>query len=371
MKKLAILVFCAVAVMLSSGVFAQQTPIGTIPIVGGIIRGIDLEKGAVTVGPPQEPVDRVAPTITFFVTNQTKILKNGQPALLENLAVGDFCKAEVRKTPEGALVALAVRAETPRPPLQWVRGTIAKISYADSVFALKVIRPDTNAEMIITFVIDRGTKIMKDGKEACLGDLYVGDIAEVGHAPITVAVIDQPIRAAAVHARTPPELIARVSGRIARLDAEKKIVWIAPFNVKCENAEKCLVPVRVVRLTRIEKLGSAVFEDLSVGDRANVTFRKDPAGEMPIALTIAVMPESFEGRIAEVAYERNIVIVQRGEVRMKFEVDRLTRIFKNGRPATIKDLKTGDKAGIAYFKFDDVNVASVIKAAGIVAPITR
>jgi hypothetical protein len=302
------------------------------------------------------------------VNEKTKIIKDGKPAGLGDLAIKDGCKAACLRTSAG-LLAIEVRAKTPVPPLARVRGMIASIDLEDSTFKLALADA---AGRVMEFYID-GTIIRKDGKPASFGDLKVDDLACVAFVPPppTTTPTDQPIRAAVVEAMTPPVPIVHVVGKLVRI-GEKRVIAVLP-----PNATAPLL-FQVTDDTKIVKLKPAPFEALMVGDTVDVAFRRPAASVIPTALGIMVLPELYRGVIVSVDPLRGLVACQQTQAGaatlgpvILFKVVEETLIVKNGVRVPLTALRPRDLAEVKFFRFRDANVAAAIHAKSPIPPGPR
>ena len=296
------LVFAALA----GAAFAANPQPGPQPVViGGIITAIDLDAKSVAVGGPP---GSERPTIVFFVNERTVITKDGSRAGLNDLAINDECVAKCVKTSDGKLVAVAVRATTPKPPLVSVHGTITAIDLANSIFKLELPATSILPAKVMSFLVDRGTAIRKDGKVVGFGDLKVNDLAAVAFVapPPSTTPVEKPIRAVVVEAQTPPDPIMRVVGKLVRI-GEKRVIAVLP-----PNAPAPLL-FQVTDDTKIIKMKPVSFDALLIGDTLGVAFKKPAAGTtvMPNTLSIEVLPEVFAGLVVSVDPMRGLLSVQK------------------------------------------------------------
>ena len=383
-----LLIAGALAVMLLTGAAVAQydltmeRPFG----VGGTITMIDPDAGTITLnGPTSTGEDGILPEpITFMVNDRTRIVKDGHRAHLEDLAVGDACRALLVHTSDGGLLALSIVAKSPAPPLAWVHGKIVEISLPDSVFALAVITnqdaTDLVAARVMRFEVDRCTKVFKDGRPASLGDLRVGDLARVGFVPVPTLTADQPIRAAVVDAKSPEPPMKWVSGKIDKIVHEEYLFSLRV--ITSSNAENAVLVFAVDKNTRFTKDGRpATWHDIKLGDLARVGFSPDPSGVSGEPIRAAVVEaKSSEpplvwvgGVIEKIDYEEHIFVLRTMNATdvagalMTFYVDRGTRITKNGRPAHLGELMAGDLARVGFVPQITTAVVGPIRASVVTA----
>jgi len=338
-------------------VAAKAPPPPTI-VLEGIITALDPETHRVTLNGQTPQIGSVViaprPAVSFAVTPLTVITRNGAPAGFSDLKLGDRCRAVVFKTEMG-LVAREVAAKGVEPPLVWANGKIAKIDYENARFVLSVGVGENTRYMQFTY--DRGTTITKDGCPAGPGEVKVGDLARVGYLLLPTMRPDATLRAAAIEARTPPEGIAWIRGRIVRIGAEEMLVGVAPNNADCADSADCVRFFQVTRFTRIVKMGEAGFNALCVGDMVELGYPKESNCKTPPAISIFVCPERFGGKIAKLDVEARAMVVQDGEKFMEFFVAKEARILKNGRLVPLYTLKAGDLVKVRYYMFREANVA--------------
>ena len=174
-----------------------KTPSANV-ILEGVISGINLDKGSITLA---SPTQGAAPRM-FFVVDSTKILRNGQAAVLKNLKVGDACRAEVKPAAHGALVALTVQV----PPPQGVTagaGIISSIDYSALKFTWFFKGDGSVQPLGLTILADSNTIIRKDGIPAGFGDLKVGDLADFDPVSGTQIGPGSTVHAIGIEAKTP------------------------------------------------------------------------------------------------------------------------------------------------------------------------
>ncbi|MHB9036848.1 MAG: hypothetical protein ACYC64_09280 [Armatimonadota bacterium] len=364
-----VLIVGAVIALLAGAVSAQTSgsPVQTPPIVlNGVISAISYDAGVIVLSVPNADAPSTVLPVKLKVVNTTKIIKNGQPATLKNLLVNDFCRAEAVKTSTGELVALSIVAKSPEPPPARVSGRIVKIDLEGYKFALQIGDSASRNSRVMVFSVDRGTRITKDGRPAGFGNLYIGDLALVAFRPVLVASANVPIRAISVDARTPPELIGKVCGRLVGIYPEKQVIALLPPDVTCTSADptECAIFFQVTSITRIFKMGEATFDDLTIGDAVGVVFRKMPDNQIPPALAINVAPEKFAGKVAKVSPEDGLIVIANQDDKKLFSVTDKTRITRNGRIVPLKGILEGDEARAVYFRFGEDNVAVEIAARG-------
>jgi len=328
---------------------AARTPKPPVIRLEGRITAVDLDHSTVEL---RVSADKV---VVIVVTDRTAIFKNGHEASIGDLAVGDIAKAAVTKTPEGALVAVAIHAFTPPPPIHCVEGVVTAVDAAAGTLTVKAPVGEVTVK-----VTDR-TKIMKDGHPATLEQIAVNDLAKVcfyvNEAGENVAV--------AICAKSPVPQIFTARGIIVEIDPEHHVFKLKTVGMMGAGD---ILTFRVTADTHIFKMGREVeFGALMVGDAAEVAFVRPPDGP-PIALKVVVLPSRASGSISEIDLEHRVIVLLKEGVATKFFVAEDAKIMKNGAPAHLADLAVRDLAVVDYFQTPDGNVAVAIMAK---SPLTR
>lgn len=352
---------------LLAGSVMGQTIVPRGVAVKGIISEIDLDNRAITLNAPVLSSTDPAPArLTFYFTEATRFYKNGVPAGADALAVGDACLAECIRSETGSLVALSVKAVTPRT--EFVKGKIGKINYELRLFELLVGDPNTSTFRVFMFAANEETKIFKNGAPAKFGALRSGDLASVG---FLAPVLDptKPRLATVIEARTPPELLGRVVGRVVELDFEKRIIGVLPAERLIISADP-VVRLFVPENAKIDKFGESGLRALMLEDRVDVTFLKETDSVLAPVVSIVVKPNIAKGIIDGVDLEHRVIGLKATPLSptVLFKVLDRTKIVKDGIPAELGALLKGDLAQVAYFRFPGGNVASIIAARTPLAP---
>lgn len=356
-----VLIGCLLASLLVGAVHAETTtPIIRPIIVAGMIAAIDLDQGAITLNGRDSTAADLAP-IVFYVDDATKIVKDGLPATIKDLVVGDACTAWVVKTSDGKLVARYVQAKTPTPPVIRVMGKIYSIDLRTATFKLDVGATDSTYRRLMWFVVNRSTIIRKDGKIVPFGELKVGDLAMVAFypPPPTMTFVEAPILALVVDARSPQQIVHAV-GKLVKIDGG--LIVIQPVNTDCP------LYFQVTNETRIIKFKPVTIRELVIGDMLDVAY-VDPGmlTVIPRALEIRVLPNYFRGVIASIdPLNRTITCQPLWTIDVSrtitFKVVPETVIIRGGMPARFESLRIRDLVDVRFFTFPDANIA-----AGIVA----
>lgn len=138
--------------------------------VKGTIAAVDAAAGTLTITPKKGGAD-----VTLNVDASTYIKRNGQPATLADLVVGDRVEAKYN-----AATMLAVKISASN--LLEIKGTIAAVDAAAGT--LTVTPMDGSPD--VTFTVDANTRIERFDAPATLADLLVGDPVEVKYDPATM-----------------------------------------------------------------------------------------------------------------------------------------------------------------------------------------
>lgn len=374
------------AAILATTAFAVDTvPPTPVPtVIEGTATAVTISTtgvgGSITVAVP--PVTPTGPTrlVTFAVTDKTQIFKNGNPAKLGDVKVGDAIRALVNQSAAGAaLVAQVVYAKTPPPPpLKWATGLIVDKALWNSTRTFKIQASASAVPM--WFSVDNNTKITVDGVAVTYDKLAKGQTAEVGYAPppplMTPVVL--PILASVVSAKSPPPPpVVHVIGRLAAVDLVKGTISVATM-----GSVIAPIVIKVTDATVIDKLGPKKLVDLTPagpgypGDAVDVTMKPVVATslDLPTAISVVVVPETLMGVISGVdpigrtfkmvvrTVVSPIVGVTNPTMGVLFTVVPDTKIVKNGIPVGLGDLRPQDAANVKYFQFGAEKRAAFVEA---------
>lgn len=138
--------------------------------VKGTIAAVDTAAGTLTITPKDG-----SPDVTLAVDANTYIKRNGQPATLADLLVGDRVEAKYNPV---TLLAATIKASN----LLEVKGTIAAV---DTSASTVTITP-SDGSPDVTLTVDANTKIERFSNPATLADLLVGDPVEAKYDPTTM-----------------------------------------------------------------------------------------------------------------------------------------------------------------------------------------
>ena len=208
--------------------------------------------------------------ILFYVDHGTRICKDGRPAWLRDLHVGDLARVGFAPPPDIALNrpirAAIVIARTPPPPMERFCGRISSINYEDMTIAVVPLDIDCFVDCSETFKITEQTKIDKFGV-ATIKDLCVGDRVCVTYNPFLDVYPPY-----AIGVRVIPE---KYGGTIVRVDPAAGLVWCAG------NSAGELIVFRVCNKTRIFRNGRPVpLEALRPRDFVHILFYRYEHGNV-------------------------------------------------------------------------------------------
>lgn len=376
----------ALVIRTADGVMLAQTIYAKTPQLKSA-KGVIVEKALWNgIGTFRLRVADSTVTLWFSVSSATKITVDGIVATYAQLASGQMAEVSyVQPPPQMTTVILpipasVVAARNPAP-LLWARGTIVEKSLWNGKQTFK-LRLATGTQTI-WFSVDATTRITVDGEIAPYERLANGQTAEVGYVqppPLVPAVIvPTPASVVAAKNAAPPPTI-RIVGRLVSVNLATGVIGvrIPPKNL--------VLNIRVTDETLVKKFGPARLADLTPasatypGDSVEVLATPVMAtvvGAMPVAVSIAVSPETQAGTIAGVdIYGKTfrLIPVLYGTVvptAMLFKVMPETVILKNGVPVGLGDLKIRDFANVRYFQFGLEKRAYVVEARSpvVVGPI--
>jgi cold shock CspA family protein/phage terminase large subunit-like protein len=141
--------------------------------VKGTIAAIDTAAGTLTITPKNG-----SPDVTLTVDANTYIKRNGQPATLADLLVGD--RVEAKYNP-ATMLAASIKASN----LLEVKGSIAAV---DTTAGTVTITP-SDGSGDVTLTVDANTRIERYDAPATLADLLVGDPVEAKYDPTTMLAV--------------------------------------------------------------------------------------------------------------------------------------------------------------------------------------
>lgn len=198
----------------------------------------------------------------FFADKNTKIIKNGKPAMFVDLCVGDIAKVGFVVPPPTLIPvnkpirAITIEAITPPEMIGYLTGRILKIDAVAKRIAVAI--PETASVKPLIFQITDRTSIIKIG-EAKFESLMVGDKVEMAFIKVTDGRV--PV---AISVKVIPEVF---TGPIIKIDKTTGWFALAGSSVNSLMSFKAIPNVVVV------KNGKTVgFGDLALRDSANVTY---------------------------------------------------------------------------------------------------
>jgi hypothetical protein len=282
--------------------------------------------------------------VDFAVNDKTVIVvKGAENGKLADIKAGDF--AVVNFDPEGdpaAPVALKIKVSEPKldrdattnldvSGIDYVDGVISHVERdvkLDGVEAVVILVNDERGAKI-AIKATRDTEITVNGTKATAADLKAGLRAAIK--------LEDNLRATSIRAYTPNESHRNVEGVIRRIDADNRILAIAP-------ARGELVVVSVADDSKIEKDGHAAsFADLQVNDLVLAGTRFDMiTGE--IVRLIARSPRlTTEGVLSGISLEEHTIAIRPrdGEPVRLLVVNETEIKVKGGAGLKFTDLKEG------------------------------
>ncbi|MGC8855740.1 MAG: DUF5666 domain-containing protein [Anaerolineae bacterium] len=280
----------------------------------GVIAAIDTTAGTLTVTPAKGGAD-----VIITVTPTTRIKRQGKPATLADLQVGD--RVEIKYNPA---TGVAEKIEAKMNVVK-VRGVIAAV---DTTASTVTITPALGGADI-TLLVDANTMIKRFGLPATLADLVVGDNVQADYNPITLLAYRIEVK--------PAEL----KGTIAAVDTTAGTLTVTP------QAGGADVTFTVTSTTVIKRYGVLVtLADLQVGDFVEVKY--DPA--TMVAFKIEVKPAELKGTIAAVDTTASTLTVTPlgGGTDMTFNVDTTTVIRRRGQVLTLANLVVRQLVEVKY-----------------------
>lgn len=282
--------------------------------------------------------------VDFTVNDKTVIVvKGAEKAKLADIKVGDF--AVVDFDPEGdpaAPVARKIKVSEPKLDrdaaanldiggIDYVDGVISHVERdvkLDGVEAVVILVNDERGAKL-AIKATRDTEITVNGTKATAADLKAGLRAAI--------TLEADLRASSIRAYTPNENHRNVEGVIRRIDAENRILAVAP-------ARGEMVIVLVADDGKIEKDGHAAsFGDLQINDLVLAGTRFDmTTGE--IVRLIARSPRlTAEGVLSGINLEEHTITVRPrdGEPVRLLVVNETEIKVKGGASVRFTDLKEG------------------------------
>ena len=181
------------------------------PIVGGEIVAINYVAGTfdLQVLPPPGPRPKPEPDrrIMSFVTNEkTKISKNGEPAVFEDLAIGDKARVVFLPKQEGALLALRIEAVAPSEEIIRIMGKLVEI-HGDII----ILELPEGKKIPLRIVPE--TQIVKLFHRIMPEELLIGDLLQAAFKkpPLEAADAEKPIPVALTLVAMPLRIVGPVS----------------------------------------------------------------------------------------------------------------------------------------------------------------
>jgi preprotein translocase subunit YajC len=269
---------------------------------------------------PEEGAD-----VTLTVNAATHIFLDGKASTLAALAAGDSSSALYDRATH---VAIVVQARSAGHEQSEVEGMVTAVG-ASSI----TITPESGAPVMLG--IDASTHIVLNGAASTLSALAAGDEAR--------ALYDSATKlAAVVQAQSRDHELAEVEGTVTSVS--KSSVTITP-------AHGTAVTLTTSATTQIFVDGSiSNLSSVKVGDEARALY--DSATMIAAVLQAHSRHNEpqravVEGTVTAVTAS-SITIQPRHGTAVALATDASTRIFRNGRSATLASITVGDQAGALY-----------------------
>lgn len=290
--------------------------------LNGTISAVDAT--TVTVTPKKGGAD-----VVLNVDATTFIKRNGAPALITNLLVGDKVEAKYDKT---TMLASKIEAKS-MPTSREIEGYIAAVGANTLTITPKKGGAD------VTVNVDATTVITRSGKPALLTELLVGDKVEAKYDKTTLL-------ASKIKAKAKP-VKAEVEGMIAAVGADS--LTITPRKGGAD------VTVLVDATTRITRGGkTALLTDLLVGEKVEAKYNTTTMIASKIEDKARDQSNFVElhGAISAIDLSLGTVTItpRKGGAVVVLTVDATTRIQRGHTTIALADLMVGDKVEAKYDK---------------------
>jgi len=324
--------FSALALRDQASVQFQRSTIGRLDASGpvldsarGVFTAFDSTSGLLSMA-------TVGGARSFRIDSKTLIVRNGAAATAQGLAHGDALLVHSASAPTGT-IAVAADIEADGPEEEDVEGTITTIAGQDVTITPEhgsAVTVHVAASTVIKLTDATGTHT------ATLADLATGMQAEADYDPVSL-VADH------IHARAAEHHQAEVEGKVTAVDATAGTISIDPEH-------GAAVALHTDSTTRISRNGAAAtLADIKVGDSAEARYdattllasRIDARSERPQPLA------EVEGKVTAVGASSVTITPEHGGP-VALKVDATTKFFLRGTPATLADVKVGQRAHASY-----------------------
>jgi hypothetical protein len=300
--------------MLASKIFARLNLVG----LSGVISAIDPLGSTLSVTPKKG-----GPDLVLKVDPTTVIKRNGKPATLADLQLGD--RVEARYNPVTMLAANI----SARLNLVALSGVVSAVDPLGSTLSVtpKKGGPD------VVLKVDSTTIIKRNGITATLADMLVTDRVEAKYNPVTML-------AAWINAR---QYLREVDGTISAVDVGAGTVTVTP-----EKGGPDIV-LKVDSTTVIKRNDTpATLADLQVNDRVEAKY--NPVTILAVRIEVEMDLAEIEGSISAIDTGAGTVTItpKEGGPDVVLNVDSTTVIKRHGTTVTLADLQVGDRVEAKY-----------------------
>ncbi|HMD90849.1 MAG TPA: DUF5666 domain-containing protein [Anaerolineaceae bacterium] len=298
----------------------------------GLVTAVDTGANTLTVAPKNGGT-----AVVLKLDTNTSIQRNGQPAGLADIQLGDWVEAQYNP-----ITLLAARISA-RFYLANLTGTVTAIN-TGAPQTLTIMPKYGGAAIVLN--VDTTTQIKRNGQPAALTDIQLGDWVEAKYNAVTFL-------AARISARSNP---AKVFGLISAIDTGANTVTINPvFPIPFKPATIPSIVLKVDTTTIIMRNNApATLANLQVGDRVQATYNRVTmlASEID-AWAFQVQAQGFISAVDTTANTVTINPVfplpfRPASVGIVLKVDPSTVINRNGAPAKLADLQVGDRVKAKY-----------------------
>jgi hypothetical protein len=303
------------------GMLAATTPAlasGSGSELKGLIALIDTSANTVTIAPKDGSAN-----VTVNVDASTRIKRNGKPASIADLQVGDKAEAKYNLS---TMLASKIEAS-----INWVelKGVISAVNTAASTVTITPSKGGAD----VSLSVDSSTKIKRNSKSATLADLQIGDKVEAKYNGVTML-------ASKIEVKTNT---AELKGMILAVDTAASTVTITPSKGGVD------VTLNVDASTLIKRNGKpAALADLLVGDKVEAKY--NPVTMFASKIEVKSSYSELKGKILAVDTVANTVTItsSKGGADVTLNVDSSTLIKKSEVTITLADLVVGDMVEAKY-----------------------
>ena len=297
--------------------FNISARLNLVPL-SGVISAIDPLGSTLTVTPKKG-----GPDVVLKVDSTTFIKRNGKPATLADLQLGD--RVEARYNPV-TMLAFNISA---RLNLVELKGVVSAVDTANGTLTVTPKRggPD------VVLKVDSTTVIKRNGITATLADFLVSDRVEAKYNPVTML-------AAWINAK---QYLAKVDGTISAIDIGAGTVTITP-----EGGGPDVV-LKVDTTTVIKRNETtATLADLQVNDRVEAKY--NPITMLAVKIEVEMDLTEIDGSISAIDTGAGTVTItpKEGGPDVVLKVDATTIIKRHDTTVTLADLQVNDHVDAEY-----------------------